>query len=934
MTVTDFQNKWGPHPYGEKQGYQWHFQDLCALAGFTPPADPELFCFEKPVKKLAGTSGFADAWFKGHFGWEYKGPGDDLDKAYRQLAEYREALENPPLLVVSDLDRVVIHTNFPNTVHKVHEFDCETIGTAEARDLLHALFREPERLNPGITREAVTKAAADAFEAIADGLRERVDADTAAHFTMRLLFCLFAEDIGLLPDNVFTQLVERAEGDTAMFAKWLGQLFEAMAHGGDVIFHKIRRFNGSLFDDAATIELTPAELRRLRSVTKLDWAEIKPAIFGTLFERIIDPGKRSQRGLHYTSEEDIQRIIEPVLMAPLRREWAAVKAACEPWLSEYDAAGQQAVTAAGAGLAAARRRQNNLRQQLDTAVFAFHDRLREVRVLDPACGSGNFLYVSLIALKRLEREVWSFAEQWGTPHRTEQVGPDQLAGLEIEPYAAELAQIVIWIGYLQYTHTEGFPQHDDPILSPHRSIECRDAIVGYDEQGRPEAPEWPRADVIVGNPPFLGGKKLRSELTDSYVDDMFAIYGGRVPREADLCCYWFERAREQIAATRVRRAGLLATSSMAQSAQMLPVLARIKSSGDVFMAWADEPWVLDGAAVRISLIGFDDGSESGRVLDGAPVASINVDLTSGSDLSLAHVLAENAGMVFVGSTKKGPFDIDAATAAQMLCATNPSGADNRDVVREYWNGSSVTRGWDGRHIVDFGEMSEPEAARYEAPFSYVRDVVKPIRDVHRNDSLRRYWWRLASSVGRMWAAIGKRQRYIVTAQVRKHGVFVFLPLSAHPDHKLVVVASDEESMLGILQSQVHEHWSLAKGSRQEDRPVYTPTTCFETFPFPRPTDTQREAIAEAARSVDEYRQAALDADHKLTMTALYNGLAAGKRPDLEQRHRALDEAVLRAYGWDDLIEGLPSYGQDAPAWTEELLRRLLALNLERAAAEG
>jgi type II restriction/modification system DNA methylase subunit YeeA len=534
-------------------------------------------------------------------------------------------------------------------------------------------------------------------------------------------------------------------------------------------------------------------------------------------------------------------------------------------------------------------------------------------VLDPACGSGNFLYVALRGLMALEHELIRAAARWRATVPAPRVGPEQIYGLELDDYAAELASLTVWIGYLQFRYAHNRGRHETPILRRLDTIRRMDAILAPDGS----EPEWPEVDVIVGNPPFLGGKKLRAELGDAYVDRVFKLYQGRVPREADLCCYWFEKARAAIAAGRARRAGLLATNSIRQGPQMRPVLQRIADTGGIFMAWSDRPWVLDGAAVRISMVGFDDGTQTERTLDGQPVATINPDLTSGLDLSQAKRLTENLGIAFMGDTKGGAFDIPGTLARSWLKAPNPLNRCNADVLKPWYNGLDVTRRPRDMWIIDFGvDMPETEAALYELPFEYVTHQVKPERLKNNRAAYRERWWLHVEPRRGMRLAFAPLSRYIATPQVARHRVFAWLPVEVLPDHKLIVFARDDDYFFGVLHSRVHELWSLRTCSWQGagNDPVYTPTTCFETFPFPEPDEAQREAIAKAAKALHETRQSALDANPKLTLTALYN-----QRPTwLANLHADLDAAVLAAYGWP------------ADIGDEALLAGLLALNLARA----
>jgi hypothetical protein len=918
-TPAEFVAKWQGNVRAEKAAAQEHFIDLCRMLGQPTPndADPtgDWYAFEKGAGKAEGGEGFADVWMRDHFAWEYKGKRKDLASAYSQLNGYREALGNPPLLVVCDLARFEIHTNFTNTVPRVYRFTLDDIAAdpGEPLRILRAVFTDPESLRPTRLREELTERAAKDFADLATALRGRGHhPHTVAHFLDRLLFAMFAEDAGILPKNLIDRLSGATKGDAAGFSAALHDLFGKMAKGGGLFgVERIEWFNGGLFDDAEVIDLGASEIATIGRVSKLDWSQIEPAIFGTLFERGLDPDQRAQLGAHYTDRASILRLVEPVLMAPLRRDWAETQAKITPLVL----AGRKATARTPA-------------EQNPERVFrAFLERLRAMRVLDPACGSGNFLYISLQLLKDLEYE----AIQWGSlvlrlPQEFPQVGPQNLLGIEINPFAAELARVTIWIGQIQWMLAHGLGHPRDPVLQPLNNIREQDALLDLSDPSHPREAEWPEADVVVGNPPFLGGKLLRTGLGDSTVDRLFEIYDGRVPAEADLCAYWHEKARAQIQAGHLKRAGLLATQGIRGGANRR-VLEHIKRTGDVFFAYADEPWVLAGANVHISFVGQDDGSQPDRTLNGGPVAAINADLTSGLDLTLARPLRENLGISFMGDTKGGPFDIDADTARRLLAAPNPDGRSNADVVRPWVNGLDITRRPRDMWIIDFGiDMAETEAALYEAPFEYVREHVRPERINNKRAAYADRWWLHVEARSGMRKALAGLPRYLATPNLTKHRLFGWLDAAVLPDHQIIVFARDDDYTFGVLHSRVHEAWARGMGTQLREVESgfrYTPTTCFETFPFPRPKDVLRQPIAEAARDLDSLRNGWLnppglsDPDlAKRTLTNLYNA-----RPTwLAQAHERLDVAVLAAYGWPADIN------------REDLLVRLLALNLSRAEA--
>jgi hypothetical protein len=485
MTPQQFIAKWQRANLTERSACQQHFLDLCELLEQEKPAeadpDGEWYTFERGAQKTGGGDGWADVWMRGHFGWEYKGKRKDLAAAYQQLLLYREDLENPPLLVVCDMDRFEIHTNFTGTVKKVYAFDLAGLANPANLYVLRKLFTEPEALRPDQTAVGITEAASALFGQLADGLRGRgIAAADAAHFVIKLVFCLFAEDIGLLPSRLFTTLVGKCKDEPKRLAKLLKDLFETMSAGGDFGADTIDYFNGGLFADAAVIELRGDEIERVIELSRYDWSQVEPSIFGTLFERTLDPDKRAQIGAHYTSKEDILTLVEPVLMAPLRREWAAIRERCDalwagiqhspppskgdrtrgegdrtavplhnggpggvepeegpPSPSSSSRCSSPSVEGPAQGRARRSRSTQAARKKHDKLIQDFVERLAHVRVLDPACGSGNFLYVAIQLLLDVEKEVIAYAagHQLGL---LPQVRPTQLHGIEINPYAQQL----------------------------------------------------------------------------------------------------------------------------------------------------------------------------------------------------------------------------------------------------------------------------------------------------------------------------------------------------------------------------------------------------------------------------------------------------------------------------------------------------------------
>ncbi|MGH6946915.1 MAG: class I SAM-dependent DNA methyltransferase, partial [Kiloniellales bacterium] len=653
-------------------------------------------------------------------------------------------------------------------------------------------------------------------------------------------------------------MLEEARRTPAEFEPLCRSLFGAMQGGGRLGFERVEWFNGGLFDDDSTLPLTRPHIEQALDAAAMDWSQIDPSVMGTLFERGLDPDKRSQLGAHYTDAEKIMKIIEPVIQRPLAAEWAEARA------------GIEALLAKGAQSAAPGVR-TKARNDAAKLYKGFLDRLRSFRVLDPACGSGNFLYLALQTLKDLEHRAGIEAEALGLLREFPQVGPEQLLGIEINPYAAELARVSVWIGEIQWMQRNGFGIARNPILRPLDTIECRDAILSPDGT---EA-DWPATDAIIGNPPFLGGKMMRTGLDDAYVDRLFAAYTARVPREADLVCYWFAKSAHQLRAQRAGRSGLVATNSIRGGANRR-VLDEIRQACVIFEAWDDEPWVIEGAAVRVSLVCFAPaGDPVARVfrLDGEPVAEIYSDLTArhgtiGIDLTKAARLPENVGVAFMGDTKGGAFDVPGELAREWLRAPiNPNGRRNSDVLLPWVNGLDVTRRLRDMWIIDFGwTMTEADGSLYEAPFSYAEEHVQRVRVARQQRGYARHWWRHERPRPEMWAALSGVARYIATPTVAKHRLFVWLDRAVCPDHQLIVVARDDDATFGILHSRLHELWALRLGTwlGVGNDPRYTPSTTFEMFPFPNglTPDTSAEdvdepraqRIAAAARRLNELRE--------------------------------------------------------------------------------
>ncbi len=916
--ANEFVERWAGYELSETAQYQGHFNDICDLIGHASPAeDPNSteFNFQVATPVMIGGKGFADVFKAGCFVFEYKRPGGGLDAAYAQAVKYRDSLGNPPLTIVSDFEEIRVHTNFTGTVSEVYYITLDDLrvignkvrhrsalgefrtGPLSVFEVLQACFRFPERLKPEATPEYLTEQAAAVFNRIATTLQEWNPGKDVeiAKFLSQMLFCMFASDMQLLSTDEVTRLTRDLGNSPAdLFPRRIAKLIQDMAEGNELVSPRIPRFNGGLFDGAdIDIHIGNVVVDTLAEADALDWSQIEPSIFGTLFERVFNPEKRSQFGRHYTSRNDIETLIGPVVMKPLRAEWEQLK-------QTYKAP-------------------NSRKREASAALQQFVDRISSVKILDPACGSGNFLYVALNELHQLEREVMAWAFQQGFDRPTARVHPRQLYGIELDEYAHQLASVVVWIGHIQHGMRSGVDIAErDPVLETLDNIDCANAIVNGTEE--PSIPEWPEVDYIVGNPPFLGSRNLRRELDKAEVKRIHEAWEGRVPHGADFCMYWFEQARDMIEHGKAKRAGLLGTQGI-RGGQSRKVLERILDTGGIYFGESDRPWEPAGTNVHVSMVGFDDGSDTEYWLDGKRVSIINSDLTArAADVTKAQRLLENQGIAYQGViTGRPEFIVSAERAARWLRLGTRDGRDMKDVLKPLMNGADLMVKNADRWVIDFGaDMPEDEAEVYFAPYNHLYENIGVRRDTPDG------WWLLHRPRRAMRRALAGLSRYIATSSVSRYRAFDWVDGETLPDHALIVFASDDDYLLGILQSTVHEAWSLANGSQHTSVPRYTHTTCFETFPFPNPPDVVKDRIRDAADRLvkhrNDWKQERESQDKNGPVPSSLAALYGENSRQLRDRHAELDAAVFAAYGWDE---------DPATMLEDVVLARLLELNLGR-----
>ena len=1040
--VDSFIDRWKGTTGTEKANYQLFLSELCTLLELPTP-DPaskdnseNAYTFERRVdiQNPDGSEnrGFIDLYKRGAFvleakqtgkGLETKGWDKAMQAAYNQADQYVRALPakegRPAFILVTDVGRTLaLYSEFsrsggtyvPFPDPRNYRIKLEDLRQPDIQQRLKALWEAPDTLDPSqyaarVTREVSGKLATLAKTLEADGY----EVDRVAHFLKRCLFTMFSEDVELLPKGSFTTFLERMKATPEHFTDAIGSLWESMNSGGfsGVLTAKIMRFNGGLFKGIDPIPLNAEQIQLLIDAAKADWRFVEPAIFGRLLERALDPRERHKLGAHYTPRAYVERLVMPTLIEPLRREWATAQVVAEA---------------------------HNQKGKTDKALEslrAFHHKLCQIRVLDPACGSANFLYVALEHMKRLEGEVLNLISdlsggQDSLDAEGLTVSPQQFLGMEINPRAAAIAEIVLWIGYLQWHYRiHGSLDLPEPILKDFHNIEERDALIEYDskdllldehgekvtvwdgismkkspatgelipdESGRtdvyryhnPKCAEWPQADYIVGNPPFIGASTMRRALGDGYVDAVRQVFKGTVPESADFVMYWWHIAAEAVRTGNAQQFGFITTNSLRQTFNrrvLEPHLSDAKKPLSLTFAIPDHPWVdgNDGAAVRIAMTvgrageapgllqqvtneSSDEAREARAVALSRREGKVFADLTIGADVAGAAPLKGNQNLSSRGVMLFGSgFIVTSEEANQLGLQSNPA---LETVIRDYRNGRDMTQTPRGVKVIDlFGLTIDEAKSIHPSIYQWVLERVKPERDQNKDKSIREKWW-LHGRPRPEWRDYSAGlPRYIATVETAKHRLFTFLDADILPDNKLINIALQKGEEFGLLSSRLHVLWSLTAGSRLGvgNDSVYVKTRCFETFPFPELTGEQATKIGQLAKQIDAHRKRQ-QADHPtLTLTGMYNvmeKLRAGEELNAKEQtinqqglvstlmadHDALDKAVFNAYGWDDLAKalvGLPGATTplpDKPAAQaeaeEELLMRLVALNKQRAAEEA
>lgn len=758
----------------------------------------------------------------------------------------------------------------------------EVAELASQSSSLAFLSKQEQPVVFGLNQIEVTEAQARSMGELFARLRSRGEASgdftalEAQRFVLQCVLCMFAEDRDLLPNLQFTLALDACQGGQSSYDV-LGNLFMEMNTPGVTPAGQFRGtpyFNGGLFASIPRLELQAAELDLLSASAEENWKQVRPSIFGNIFEASSDDATRHARGQHFTSEVDMLQIIRPTIVEPWEERIAQAKSIDE----------------------------------LETLRF----QLTQYQVCDPACGSGNFLYMGYNAVKDLEVAILQrIAERRSSEAMKDQavlglVTPLQFFGMDISPFAVELARVTLMIARKVANDRLGLTERDLPLDNLDANIQVADALLS----------PWPKTDAYVGNPPFLGGKHMRLKLGDGYVDQVFERFP-QVRDSVDFCTYWFRQAHDQLKPE--GRAGLVATNSIRHGKSRRASLDYIRDNGGhIHTAISSQPWSGE-ANVHVSLVNWSKQPTQHCRLDGEPVASINTSLRSTVDVSEAVRLQANRGFCFQGVIPVGKgFNVEPETA-QAWIAADPR---NAEVVKPFSMGSNLAKrplGDPDRWIIDFADRTLEEAETYPLPFAQVKELVRPERQENRRETTRVNWWRYGEKRPAMRAAIDPLSGYFAVPRVSKWAIFIPMQQRWLPGDLNVVLASDDVYVLGLLTSSVHRQWMHAQKSTLEDRTRYTHDTCFETFPFPQLVTAELAGtIRQAMTALSAYRNT-LMLERSWGITDVYNAYFNEPASQLSKQHQALDALVLKAYGWSS---------------KDDLLSNLLDLNLELAEREA
>ena len=867
----------------EKQEAQTFIHKLMRAWGWGDAAEAGVSFEHKIAKGSANEKlGFADALIPGKVLIEMKSRGETLGQHFLQIHRYWTYLApKPKYAILCNFDEFWVY-DFNDLVDTPVE-KLQTAQLAERWSGLAFLSKADEKPLFNNNQIAITEKQAQTMGHLFHELKEKAGktdlftAPQAQRFVLQCVLCMFAEDRGMLPHRQFSLALEdcRSKGESSYDV--LSGLFDAMNTPGETPggrFKGTPYFNGGLFSEIPRIELSPEQLNLLSESAREDWKLVRPSIFGNIFEASSDDRTRHALGQHFTSEADIMKVVRPTIIEPWETRIAGAKT-----IPEYD--------------------------KLLVELQAY-------RVLDPACGSGNFLYMAYNGLKDIEAAILGRIQD---RRRSEAlkvqgafgfVNTNQFFGMDTDPFAVELARVTLMIARKVAHDRLGLTEQELPLDNLDKNIVEADALFT----------PWPEAEAIIGNPPFLGGKRMRSELGDNYTEKVYKRFPDS-SNFADLCCYWFRIAHDNLRETGM--AGLVGTNMIRRGYNRRASLDYIRDNGGyIHNSISTQPWSGE-ANVHVSIVNWARIKPQACTLDGKPAREINTTLGDTVDTTEAPKLKANKNACYVGVQPTGAgFDIPEEAALEWIHQDQR----NAEVVRPFSMGYNLAQcplGKPDRWIVDFGTLSIEEAEKFPLPFQHLRDYVRPERLANKNKDLHVTWWLHWRPRPAMRKALSDKNCYFAVGEVSKWAIFVPCEKNWLPGNKNKAVASDDYYVLGLLTSSVHRTWMHSQKGTLKGDIAYTHDTCFETFPFPQlVTAQQAEAIRQQMIELNDYRNAWMVENQK-GITELYNRYFDEPASKLRKLHAALDALVLKAYGWSA---------------KDDVLANLLDLNLELAELEA
>ncbi|QOV21693.1 DNA methyltransferase [Anabaenopsis elenkinii] len=827
--------------------------------------------FEEPIKKGSkkGKTGFADLVWKPRVLIEMKKRGEDLSKHYSQAFDYWTRLvpQRPKYVILCNFDEFWIFDFDIQLDTPVDQISLEQLPErAGAFAFMEFGNKTPVFNNNQV--EVTERAARRMGELLLELENRGVTKLTAQRFILQCVLAMFAEDRQLLPRDMFISCVQECINGANSYDV-LGGLFQQMNQPGKTPagrYQGVEYFNGGLFSHIEPVELTPEELKFLDVSAKENWSKVRPAIFGNLFEGTVDKQERHAKGIHYTSEVDIMKIVRPTIS----RYW-------EERIEEA-----------------------NTLKQLEVLQLE----LQSYRVLDPACGSGNFLYIAYQELKRIETLLLEkIQEKQKLTSKQMQMGlvtPMQFYGMDTNLFAVELARVTLMIGRKIAIDNLQLTEPALPLDSLDRNIICGDALFS----------QWPKANAIIGNPPFLGGKHMRIALGDEYIDKVFQQFP-QVKDSVDFCAYWFRLAHQHL--DEQGRAGLVATNSVSQGKSRVAALDYItQNQGYIHEAVSTQPWSGE-AKVHVSIVNWCKVQPGKYYLDDEVVSRINSSLKSSIDVSQAVRLKANLNKCFQGVIPNGKgFLVTEEQVKEWIKADGK----NQEVLKLFSMGANLAQNPHGkpeRWIIDFNDMSIEDASEYQLPFEHIKETIPIERQNNRNEKLKINWWKYEGKRIEMRKAISSLSYYFAVPEVSKWAIFIPCPSEWLPGNKTKVVVSDDFYILGILTSNIHRTWMHAQKSTLKADIAYTHNTCFETFPFPQTaTGEIVEKIRAKTLELHEYRTQEMESK-QWGITTLYNKFYNEPSSKLYKLHQQLDKLVMEAYKFqpkDDILEQLLKLNQE------------------------